>query len=375
MALKTVEANINVLEAAKQRITNAFETDAEIIISISGGKDSICMVGICYNLLQEGIGNPDKITVQFVDEEAMFDDVIDIVKDWRIKFMSIGCKFEWYCVEVKHYNCLNTLTEEETFITWDRYKEDVWVREKPKFEIIEDDPNLIPRKDNYQSFLTRKNRGKIILQGIRVSESVQRRKNIGKIMGNVKNSGRGGLTNDGFFYPIYDWTDDDIWRYIWENNLDFPETYLNLYRIGYTKRRMRISQFFSIDTASGLVDLNQFNPGLLEKIEAREPNAYLATLYWDTEMFRRIGGAEKKARKNEDWRKKTLELIADKEKFSTPEKQRVRRKFANLIARHGMIMDDKVWGNIYEALVGGDPKDRAYRAITVVLFSRYSNKN
>ena len=43
------------------------------------------------------------------------------VREWRKKFMLIGAKFEWFCLEVKHYNCFNELSNDETFICWDRY--------------------------------------------------------------------------------------------------------------------------------------------------------------------------------------------------------------------------------------------------------------
>jgi hypothetical protein len=110
----------------------------------------------------------------------------------------------------------------------------------------------------------------------------------------------------------------------------------------------------------------------MERIIAREPNAYLATIYYDTEMFRRIGGAEKKDRKDQDFRKLTIELLKDDTKFDSIEKQRIRKKFLSLVARHGMIITDKHWRAIYKAIIGGDPKDRSYRGIVTGLFSAYS---
>ena len=102
MAIKTKEGDIDVVTAAELRIENVLSKDLDLIVSISGGKDSICMANLVYEKILKGVGNPKRITVQFVDEEAMFDDVIEIVKDWRQKFLLAGCNFEWYCVEVKH---------------------------------------------------------------------------------------------------------------------------------------------------------------------------------------------------------------------------------------------------------------------------------
>ena len=41
---------------------------------------------------------------------------------------------------------------------------------------------------------------------------------------------------------------------------------------------------FSIDTARNLVKMDEYYPGLMERITRREPNAYLAALYWDSSI-------------------------------------------------------------------------------------------
>ena len=55
-----------------------------------------------------------QLTVQFIDEEAIFPCMEDMTKKWRRIFMMMGAKFEWYCVEVKHFNCFNALSNDET---------------------------------------------------------------------------------------------------------------------------------------------------------------------------------------------------------------------------------------------------------------------
>ena len=75
-------------------------------------------------------------------------------KKWRRIFMMMGAKFEWFCVEVKHYNCFNQLSNDESFICWDSTKRDVWVRRPPSFA-IRSHKLLRPRIDAYQDFLPR----------------------------------------------------------------------------------------------------------------------------------------------------------------------------------------------------------------------------
>ena len=128
MAIIRNQSTINVVKAAEIRIKNVFNNGVTVYMSFSGGKDSLCMAQIIINLAQRGEINLNQLVVQFIDEEAIFPCIEKTVLQWRKKFILLGAKFEWYCIEVKHYNCFNELTNDETFICWDRYKQDVWVR-------------------------------------------------------------------------------------------------------------------------------------------------------------------------------------------------------------------------------------------------------
>lgn len=363
MAVKRIEADYNVLEAARIRVINVFNTGLPIHLSVSGGKDSICLADVILQLIQEGKINPRQLTVQFIDEEAIFDDVEKIVLDLRRKFLLVGAKFEWYCIQVKHFNCLNNLDDDESFITWDMYKEDKWVRPMPKFA-IKTHKLLRERKDTYQQFLPRINKGCIQLIGIRAAESVMRMNNIGKIMANKNNDG--GMNGDNSIFPIYDWSDDDIWLHIKKRNLDFPNTYLNLYRVGEGRNKMRLSQFFSIDTARTLTKLEEHQPGLMKRIIRREPNAYLASLYWDSEMFRRNTAARKKNEKSEekDYKKLTMELLSDIDNnVEGSEKQKIAKKYKKFILSNSKLMNNKTFRDCYNAIIAGDPKSRVLRSM------------
>ena len=142
-------------------------------MSFSGGKDSLCLAQVVYSLIESGEIDATRLTVLFIDEEAIFPCIEDTVKTWRKKFLLAGAKFDWWCVEVRHFNCFNELTADESFICWDRYKEDVWVRRPPPFA-LRTHPLLRPREDNYQAFVPRITQGGIMMTGVRAAESVQR---------------------------------------------------------------------------------------------------------------------------------------------------------------------------------------------------------
>ena len=100
MAVKRCEANIDVVKAAEIRIKNVFGNGLPVFFSFSGGKDSLCVAQLMVNLANRGEIDMKQLTVQFIDEEAIFPCMEDMTKKWRRIFMMMGAKFEWYCVEV-----------------------------------------------------------------------------------------------------------------------------------------------------------------------------------------------------------------------------------------------------------------------------------
>lgn len=163
---------------------------------------------------------------------------------------------------------------------------------RPPSFAIRDHRLLKARTDSYQDFLTKLTVSGITMTGIRTAESVQRLFSIAS-MTRAKNK----ITARKQIFPIYDWRDKDVWLFLLRNHVDIPQIYLYLWQSGLSKRQMRVSQFFSVDTARSLVKMNEYYPDLMERVIRREPNAYLAALYWDSRMF----GRNSRKRKEQKW--------------------------------------------------------------------------
>lgn len=369
MAVKRRESNIDVVKAAEIRITNVFNNGLPVFMSFSGGKDSLCMAQLVYNLVQRGKVNPSQLVVQFIDEEAIFPCIEKTVKNWRKRFILMGAKFEWYCLEVRHYNCFNELSNDESFICWDREKEDVWVRQPPSFA-IRSHQLLKPRVETYQDFLPRTCQSGITMTGIRTAESVQRLQNIATMTRAGKT-----MTAKHQIFPIYDWTNNDVWLYLLNEHVEIPDIYLYLWQAGTRKGQLRVSQFFSIDTARSLVKMNEYYPDLMERVIRREPNAYLAALYWDSEMFGRNSATRKSIEADSDKKDYKAELIKMFNNmdvyFTTEHKRQIASKYRNFFIRVAPIATEKDYIIIYEGLISGDPKLRTYRALFQRIYGRY----
>ena len=349
--LKKTYIDVDVVTMARTRIRNVFKTAPKIRFSTSGGKDSACLSQLIYEMCLSGEIDKSKLAIDFIDEEAIYPCIERCVKNWRMKWLSIGVEFNWYCIPCRHFSCFNQLSQEESFILWEPNKQ--WIREMPKFAITSH-PLLRPYKDTYQDFLRRMTLadGAVAICGVRASESLQRKNYLGQVK------------TEKMVYPIYDWVDNDVWKFIKEKNIEIPEAYMYMYQVGLSKRDMRISQFFSVDTAKSLVRMCEFYPNLYDKICAREPNAYLAMLYFDTELFKR-SKSRGTGRKNDetDWKKKCLDYLNDGSKFVTKKQKELRKRTLNRILGDSLYLTQKEYKELYNMLVGGDPKLRTLRAV------------
>lgn len=372
MAVKRAVGSMNVVDAAIQRIKNVFSNGLPVYMSVSGGKDSICMANLVYQLIRKGEINPKQLRVIFIDEEAIYDCCIESMKMWRKRFLMVGAaEFRWYCLPLKQVSCFNQLTNDESWITWEPGKEDVWVRQPPSFAIRYSPYLPSVGKMNYQTFLPRVTKDGIMMTGVRAAESVQRLQYMSSL-----NLGRQGITGSNTIYPIYDWRDNDVWKYIRDNNLDIPEAYMWIYQAGESRRSLRISNFFACDSLRGLKHVAETDPDLWARIEKREPNAYLTLLYWDTEWYKRSSSTRRKNEANDNKDHKELcrqMLFVDADKYFTNSTTRnVAHQYRRCFTKIDGMARPRDYRKMHDALIAGDPKLRTLRALYQDVYGAYA---
>ena len=371
MAVKRVKGSMSCVDAAFQRVRNVFSNGVPVYMSLSGGKDSICMADVVYKLIQRGEIDAKRLTCVFIDEEAIYDCSIDAMKFWRKRFLMAGAKFDWYCLPLKQVSCFNQLTNDESWITWEPGKENVWVRKPPAFAIMSSPYMTEVGSVNYQTFLPRVTKDGIMMTGVRAAESLQRLQYMSTL-----NLGRQGITGSNTIYPIYDWTDNDVWMYIRDNHLDIPEAYLWIYQAGENRHSLRISNFFACDSLRGLKHVAETDPDLWARIERREPNAYLTLLYWDTEWYKR---SSRTRRKNEagdtrDYKELTRKMLFEDfdKHFTNPTTRKVAKQYIRAFTKIDGMARPKDYKQMHDALVAGDPKLRTLRAVYQNVYGAYA---
>lgn len=359
------------VEAARLRVRNVFSNGVRVYLSLSGGKDSICMADVVYKLIQRGEINARQLTCLFVDEEAIYDCSIAAMKFWRKKFLMAGAKFNWYCLPLKQVSCFNQLTNDESWITWEPGKENVWVRKPPTFAITSSPYMIEAGSMNYQSFLPRITKDGIMLTGVRAAESVQRLQYMSAL-----NLGLQGITGTNTIYPIYDWSDNDVWMYIRDNHLDIPEAYLWIYQAGENRHSLRISNFFACDSLRGLKHVAETDPDLWHRIELREPNAYLTLLYWDTEWYKRSSRTRRKNEANDtrDYKDLVRKMLFEEfgRHFTNATTRNVAKQYRRCFTKVDGIARPRDYKQMHDALVAGDPKLRTLRAVYQNVYGAYA---
>lgn len=372
MAVKRIEGRMTVVEAAEQRIRNAFSNGVKVYLAFSGGKDTLCMCNIVYELAIKGEINPKLLTVVFIDEEALYESMFQMALRWRKKFTSLGAQFRWYCLPVYQVSMLHHLADDESWITWEPGKESVWIRQPPPFAILRNPAIKYAGQMNYQTFLPKVCKDGIMLVGVRASESVQRVKYLSAV-----NMSAGHVTGNNILYPIYDWKDKDVWLYIKERKLDFPQAYIDLYRVGVKKSQLRLCNFFASESIAGLRYIAETDPALWDRIQKREPNAYLALLYWDSEMFHRSTAKRRALESNEppkDYKElcKKILFVEPDLHFTNPKRKEVAQAYRQLYIKGFSVMTQRHFKKMYEAIMAGDPKKRSLRALYTDIFTDYT---
>jgi predicted phosphoadenosine phosphosulfate sulfurtransferase len=371
MAVMKVSGKMNVVEAATQRILNTFKNGVKVYLAFSGGKDTLCICGMIWELALAGKIDLHQLCICFIDEETIYPSMLEMTEEWRKRFVRMGAEYRWYCLPVKQVSMLHQLQDDESWITWEPGKEDIWMRKPPPFAITRDPALEYAGQMNYQTFLPKVSKDGLMLVGVRAYESVQRMKYMATV-----NMTEGCTTGNNLIYPIYDWKDTDVWLYIKEHKLKFPESYIDLYRVGVNRHQLRLCQFFGHESITGLRYVAETDPDLWARIQRREPNAYLALLYWDSEMFHRSTVKRRKLEAGQE--KKDYKALCKHMLFEEPEKyftnkarQDMAKSYKQLYVKGFSFMTDRHFKKMYEAMMAGDPKKRTLRAIYTDIFTDY----
>lgn len=319
--------------AARRRISYVFDEFENIIVSISGGKDSTVLAWLT---LQEAHQRGRKIGLFFLDEEVVYESTIEQI-EWLMNLYPENTTRLWFQFPFKLTNA--TSYEEGQLISWEPGKYDIWMRPKVRYSIQhipwDRDTQTVRDKnkgfgfydvlDNFQA--SRKNTA--FLVGLRATESMNRFRAVAKNPGHkdcfwctkIERS-----EGSACFYPIYDWNFHDIWKFIYDNNIRYSKIYDFQWKKGRHLQEIRVSSLIHEKSFKALVDLPEFEPKTYDKLLKRIKGIEVGHLYGrDPKLLR----AQKLPKNYANWRQYRDFLL---ETYPDPSKRAIfERRFARLL--------------------------------------------
>jgi len=211
---KRQELDIDVYEASKERIRDILNTFDKCYVMFSGGKDSLVTLHLVKEVYDE-LGWKKPVDVIFRDEELIPSVVIDFVqmymkKDW--------INMKYYATPMKSNKAL--LGKTEDYVQWEEGRQ--WVRPKPDFAISY---KQVLSQYDMDEFMCRDDVGSVaFITGQRADESMYRLRSV------MSNINRPYISNSGSIKaklckPIYDWSEDDIFKYFYDKKIDYCQIY------------------------------------------------------------------------------------------------------------------------------------------------------
>lgn len=265
--------NSTVLEAARKRIAKVFDRFDRIFVSVSSGKDSTCLYHLC---LQEAEMRDRKINVFFLDQEAEYQGTVDLMRTMMRHPRVIPW---WFQVPIDMTNA--TSCHEPMLHAWEPGVE--WLHPQDPIAIASIDGDYPKRFYPFLEWFQRQQtEPTAFFVGLRSKESMNRFRAV------TKNPGFDGIPwstktkrPDVFqFYPIYDWTIGDVWKFIADENVPYNPVYDRMYALrGMRVRDIRISNLIHEKSFSCLTELQEIEPATFERLMKRIAGTHCAAMY------------------------------------------------------------------------------------------------
>lgn len=264
----------NVYEAAKKRLNFLFDEFDDIYVAVSGGKDSTIALYMTLEIARE---RGREIGLFFLDQEFEWQGTIDIMRDW----MKLdGVVPYWLQCPLRMYNSNSALVP--YIEIWSEERRATWMREKEPYSIQVPFATSVRFAGTMNSFTDWRQevtgRKTCMIGGVRAEESFLRYRATTSGL-TYKDVSWGRKNKNTFcFYPFYDWSFRDVWKYINDNHIPYNKVYDDMYQLGVTVNDMRISNLIH-EYTTALLYLQEIEPKTYERLTIALPGVSTRTKF------------------------------------------------------------------------------------------------
>lgn len=275
---------MDVLTAARERISWTFDEADRVYVSFSGGKDSTVMLHL---VMQEAIARGRRVGVLFIDLEGQYRLTVEHIEQCY-RLYSEWVDPYWVALPIHLRNAVSVF--ETHWVCWEPDREAAWIRRPPEWAMSNPDgfPFFRPGME-FEEFVPEfgewYSQGKptACFVGIRTDESLNRYRSIA----GTKKARHGAKqwttrVTDSVFnaYPLYDWKTEDLWTFHGRNpDLPYNRLYDLMHKAGLSIHQARICQPYGDDQRRGLWLFHLIEPETWARVVARVNGANSGALY------------------------------------------------------------------------------------------------
>jgi predicted phosphoadenosine phosphosulfate sulfurtransferase len=265
--MKIYSNTVNVVDAALDRIRFLFDEFPNVIVGFSGGKDSTATLNLALQVAKEKDRLPLKVL--FIDQEAEWQGTIDyvtkVMTDPRVEPM-------WYQMPMVITN--NASSYNRYSYCWDDKEKDNWIHDKHPLSIKENKYGTERFHELFNKIVEKefKEIKTCLIAGVRTEEAPKRFVALTHAI-TYKHITYGTVLNKKYqhytFYPLYDWSYTDIWKYINQNTIQYNKVYDEMYKHGVRINDMRISNLHHETAIQVLLLVQKIEPKTWNKVADR----------------------------------------------------------------------------------------------------------
>lgn len=267
--------DIDVVTAARERVSHIFELFDSVVVMFSGGKDS----AVCIELVRAEAEKRGMLPVHavFRDEELIQDDVIEHLNWYR---QQPWLDLTWYALPMQNQKFV--LGRREQTLWWDPNR--AWVRPKPPWALTTL-PGMgeVPyvNQHSLDDAIATNFKGKVaFVLGIRASESLMRyRSVVNKLSENwiCVAAEQKPTSRIRICKPIYDWLEDDVFQFLHEQGISWAPSYDWQILAG---QNLRVSTPLHVEAAKRFGLLRAIDPDFYQRVVNAFPDMLLQERYY-----------------------------------------------------------------------------------------------